>query len=103
MAIPSAPDVKKDSPYGKIHIWMRKDILVRVKVRMFDRRMQPFKEFLATDFEKVKGDAWRPNKALMRDIRRKHQTTLVVKKRTVDEAVPGQRELVNFSVDGVDL
>lgn len=85
---PSAPKVVKESPYGKSHLWMRKDNLLVIRVRHFDRKMKPLKEIELEDVRKVRGDAWRPDKTTIVDVKRKHRTVLVVTERQVDVAFP---------------
>ncbi len=88
-SVPKSGKVKKESPYGKSHIWLRKDILLGVKWRHFDRKLKPLKEVQVSDVKRVKGKAWRPNRVEIQDIQRKHRTIIIVKTR---ENAPALRE-----------
>jgi len=81
---PKSPKVKKESPYGKSHVWLRKDNLLAVRYRIFDKRMKPLKEIILEDVKNVTGDVWRADKTTLKDIQRKHRTILVVEKRKVN-------------------
>lgn len=81
---PSAEKVKKESPYGKSHIWLRKDNLFVVRYRVFDKRLKPLKEITLEDLKNVAGDVWRADKTTLVDIQRKHRTVLVIEKRKVN-------------------
>jgi len=81
-ATPKAPRVRKQSPYGRTVVWLRKDVLVMLKFRHFDRRGRPAKQILFRNWKKVSGKAWRPNLIVSTDIRRKHRTTVIVNHRS---------------------
>lgn len=86
-SLPKADKVKKQSPYGKSIIWLRKDILLGIKMRHFDRKLKPLKEVHATELKRVKGKSWRPNRVEIVDIQRKHRTVIVVSKRQIDPSM----------------
>ena len=83
-ATPSAPQVVKESPYGKTHLWMRKDNLFTVRVRAFDRKLQPLKEMRMGQLRKVSGNAWRADETTVIDVQRKHRTVLTVDERQTE-------------------
>jgi hypothetical protein len=87
-ATPARASLKKESPYGKSQLWLRKDNLALVKARYFDRSLQPLKEIVASDLVSVGGKAWRPGKIEIVDIQRKHRTTLFVKSRDLASITP---------------
>ena len=87
-ATPALASLKKESPYGKSQLWLRKDNLAVVKARYFDRALQPLKEIVASDLTKVGAKAWRPGKVEIVDIQRKHRTTLFVKSRDLAPITP---------------
>jgi hypothetical protein len=86
---PTAAKAIKESPYAMTHFWLRKDNLMLVKCRFFDKRMRPLKELVATELVAVKGGAWRANRVEMTDVVRKHRTIVMVSKRDVSDALPG--------------
>ncbi|XXF78427.1 outer membrane lipoprotein-sorting protein [Myxococcaceae bacterium GXIMD 01537] len=83
-AVPLAPNVVKESPYGKSHVWLRKDNLFAVRVRSFDRKLQPLKEMRMTQARKVSGTAWRADETSVIDVQRKHRTILTVEQRQTE-------------------
>lgn len=85
---PAVEKVKKESPYAAAHIWLRKDILMAVKVRYFDRRMRPLKEMTLSQLKAVHGDAWRADRMEIVDVVRKHRTVIVVKQRQINPTLP---------------
>jgi hypothetical protein len=86
-AVPSAEEVKKETPYGKSKWWLTKDSLLGIRLQRFDKKMKPLKEAKLTDFKQVKGDAWRGDTMTINDIQRDHRTVISVKKREL--ARPG--------------
>ena len=86
-ARPHAPKVRKESPYGKSISWLRKDNLVIVRTRQFDRQLRPWKEIHVSGWRAVSGRVWRANRVVVTDIRRRHRTVVTVNKRNVRPAV----------------
>ena len=82
-ARPSAPKVVKESPYGKTVAWLRKDNLMAVRVRSFDRKLRPLKELKLEQLERVSGQVWRAKKLTVVDVQRDHRTVIVVDRREV--------------------
>lgn len=85
---PVAARVVAESPYGKSVFFLRKDILLAVRVRFFDRALKPMKELQADGLKQVRGDAWRADRVTIVDVQRKHSTTLVVDERQVAGGIP---------------
>ena len=86
--VPKKPKVKKESPYGKSHIWLDKSTLMPVRLRHFDRRMRPLKEIRFTQRKRIVKKAWRADRATVIDVQRKHRTVLLLKKRTTKLRLP---------------
>jgi hypothetical protein len=87
-SVPEATKVKKESPYGKSHLWLRKDNLFVTRIRHFDRRMRPLKELTLEQLKNVSGDVWRADKITVVDIKRKHRTVMLVAERLVGKKAP---------------
>jgi hypothetical protein len=87
-AAPSSEKAKKESPYGKSQLWLRKDNLFVVKMRHFDKTGRPLKELKAEGLVKVQGNAWRADKLTMIDVQRNHRTVVIVNAREVLAALP---------------
>lgn len=84
---PSKAKVVKESPYGKSHIFMRKDNLFVPMVRFFDKRMRPLKELHSEDAKAVTDKAWRADKTTIFDAQRKHRTVLLIESRQVNPEI----------------
>lgn len=87
-SLPKAANVKKDSPYGKTNIWLRKDNLFPTKLQHFDRKMKPLKQLIAADLVKVTDTAWRFNRSEIVDIQRNHRTVVRITAREVNGGIP---------------
>ena len=75
--------MKKESPYGKTTIWLRKDIMYVTKMRHFSKQGDPLKEIHWKSPKKLKGKAYRGTTIELTDVKRKHRTTLVTGPRTL--------------------
>lgn len=80
-ATPRADEVVRESPYGKTTLWLRKDNLAVVRIRYFDRQLQPLKQFEARKLKAVSKTAWRADATSMLDVRRQHRTNVEVLER----------------------
>jgi hypothetical protein len=81
--VPANPAVAKDTPYGKVQVWLRKDVLVMVKQRFFDKNLKPWKEAEYGNLKAVTKEAWRPWLISLVDVQRKHRTVMTVEDRQV--------------------
>ncbi len=88
-SVPTADKVKRESPYAKTHSWLRKDNLVAVRVRNFDRRGRPAKEVVTSKLVQVGGDAWRADRVEITDVTRKHRTVIEVLSRDTTAKISG--------------
>lgn len=95
--VPTAEKVKRESPYGKTQAWLRKDNLVAVRLRNFDKRGRPSKEVTTTKLVQVAGNAWRADHVEVTDVVRKHRTVIDVISRDVTGKVPA----TTFSPQGL--
>ncbi|MBW2527191.1 MAG: outer membrane lipoprotein-sorting protein [Deltaproteobacteria bacterium] len=87
---PKSAKTKAESPYGKTIVWLRKDIFFVIRSKAFDRRGKLIKETKSEKLVKVldqRGGVWRANKAIITDLKRRHRTTLLVKKRKVNSSI----------------
>lgn len=75
---PKAEKVVKESPYGKTILWMRKDNLAVVRMRFFDRKLEPLKQMDMQKLKAVSKTAWRPDETTIVDVRRKHRTMVTI-------------------------
>jgi hypothetical protein len=79
--LPASPEVAKESPYGKLQVWLRKDILFPVRVRSFDKNLKPMKEAEFKDVKRVNGEAYQADMTTIVDVQRKHRTIITVEDR----------------------
>lgn len=82
-AIPSAPKVVKQSPYGKTMLWVRKDNYFVVRARVFDKKLAPLKQIDSSGLKQVNKLAWRADQTTVVDVTRKHRTVMTVIDREV--------------------
>lgn len=82
-SVPTAPAVVKETPYGKSQTWLRKDTLAPVRVRLFDKKLEPLKQLEFAQLVAVSKTAWRPNAVTVVDLKRKHRTVVTVLDRQV--------------------
>ncbi len=69
---------KKKYQYSKTTGWVRKDNYLMIKAVFFDKKGREFKQFKASDIEKI-GGIWTPKKLEMENIKDKHKTVLTMK------------------------
>jgi hypothetical protein len=79
--VPARPEVAKDSPYGKKQIWLRADILLPVRLRMFDRQLKPIKELTYENIKQIGPKAYEADTLTVVDVQRKHRTLVTVNER----------------------
>lgn len=87
---PKSAKTKRESPYSKTIVWLRKDILFGIRTKAFDRRGELLKETRYDRLVKVldeRGGVWRANKVVVTDLQRRHRTTLLVKRRKVNPRI----------------
>jgi hypothetical protein len=82
-ATPRADGMAKESPYGKLKVWLRKSDLFVVRVQEFDRQLQPWKELRFEEIVEVAPGVKRANRILCLDIKRKHQTAVITTSRKI--------------------
>jgi len=87
-AVPKAPKVVKESPYGKSQMWLRKDNLVVVRAKISDRRLRPLKEVVVEGLRQVRGDVWRADKMIIVDVQRQHRTVMTTTERDISYVPP---------------
>ncbi|RKH13333.1 outer membrane lipoprotein-sorting protein [Corallococcus sp. CA053C] len=85
---PARESVAKDSPYGKVQVWLRKDNLMQVRMRYFDKQLQPVKSLEGSKLTKVSDTAWRTDVMTIVDLKRKHRTVVTVDSRQVNPTLP---------------
>jgi hypothetical protein len=85
--LPADKDIEKDTAYGKIIRWIRKDILVTVKSQYFDRGGREWKLLTVPGIEKI-GDIWFQTEMVMEDVQNKHQSKMTFKDIKINQNLP---------------
>lgn len=84
-SVPTAPALVRETPYGKSQTWLRKDTLMAVRGRYFDKKLEPLKQIDFAKVVKVDKTAWRANQMTVVDLKRKHRTIVTVIEREVKD------------------
>ncbi len=66
---------EKNYMYSKKVFWVRKDVLIAIKVDYYDRQNKLMKTLTVSDIVKI-DDIWTPKKMVMNNIQKKHKTIL---------------------------
>jgi|Deesub1362B_J571_1020462.scaffolds.fasta_scaffold06429_2 hypothetical protein len=85
--LPATPQIAKDTGYGKIIRWIRKDILVTVKSLYFDRAMRPWKELTVPEVKNIAG-VWFQTHMIMKDLQTGHRSEMVFQDVKVNTGIP---------------
>ena len=84
--LPANEKIEKDTKYGKIIRWIRKDILVTIKSEYFDRGQRKWKELTVPGVEKIK-NVWFQTNMIMKDNQSGHQSQMVFKNIKADQGL----------------
>ena len=86
-AVPSTEKQKSESGYSKREIWIRKDSLLRVHVKDYDKRGEYFKVGNRRDIEEVLPGIFRPNYVEMKNLKTGHTTELTFEGRELNSGL----------------
>jgi outer membrane lipoprotein-sorting protein len=78
---------RRDSPYSRIEIDVRKDNWVPLKIQLFDKAKVLYKVLEVFQLRRIKG-RWFISKSRMNNLRDKHTTTLYLKKIEPKDDIP---------------
>jgi hypothetical protein len=79
---------RDESQYAYIHFYIDPDRLVLQKADYFNEDDERIKELVASDYQNVRDNIWRPNKMVMKDLRSERRTELRWTDRSFDEPIP---------------
>ncbi len=85
--LPVSQDIAKDTGYGKIIRWIRKDIWMTVKSEYYDRAGRLWKQLEAPKVEKISG-VWFQTDMLMKDVQNKHRSEMRFSNLQVNQNIP---------------
>ncbi len=77
----------RSSGYSKRILWIEKKHFTTLKVEFYDRRNRLIKTQKSLEFEKISGTVYRPRKILMNNIKKKHKTLTLIKKRVINKKI----------------
>jgi outer membrane lipoprotein-sorting protein len=83
-AVPATPAQAADTDYGKVKIWMRKDIYLSVKREFYDKNGTLAKFETRRKLVNVKGTFWRPYELEMQNVQAGTRTEVVIEKYALD-------------------
>jgi len=86
-AVPVTKKKLKETGYDKRQIWVRKDNLVAIQTKYWNRKNEYFKLLRAYEIVKLDQGIWRPNRIEMEDFKAKHKTILEFKDRVINAGV----------------
>jgi hypothetical protein len=96
-AVPAIEAQKKESGYSRREMWIRKDILLSVQIKYYDRKGEFFKIGIRRDIVEVAPDIYRPNFMEMKNLKTNHTTQLIFDNRRINQGIDDiiftQREL----------
>lgn len=85
-ALPTEKE-EKESGYSKRKLWVRKDIFFTVKLEYYDKKGNLIKVQENKTLKNVGGTLWRADEIIMKDLKEKHQTSLIVSSRAVNKGL----------------
>jgi len=87
--LPATPEIEKDTGYGKILRWIRKDILVTTRSLYFDRGGQKWKQLTVPAVKNISG-VWFQTDMIMRDLQTGHQSEMIFENIRVNQNIPAR-------------
>jgi len=85
--IPLNKEKAKSSAYSKRILWIGKTNFLTLKIEFYDRRKRLIKTQKSFAFENIAGTVYRPGKIIMDNLRKKHKTLTLIKKRVINQAI----------------
>ncbi len=86
---PANEQIAKDTGYGKIIRWIRKDILVTIRSEYYDRAGRLWKILEVPKIENISG-VWFQTDMVMKDVQNKHQSEMIFSDIKVNQNIPAQ-------------
>ena len=100
-AIPSDPELIKETGYSKRTLWIKKETFIAVRTDYFDKPGKLLKRQTAADLVNIAGPMWRPTTTTMENFSTSHSTIVKVEHRAFEEsAVPDDVFQERFLISG---
>ena len=87
--LPADETILKDTGYGKIIRWIRKDILMTVKSEYYDRGLRKWKTLKVPGMEKIEG-VWFQTDMKMKDVQNNHASEMQFSNLKVNQNIPAK-------------
>jgi outer membrane lipoprotein-sorting protein len=90
VALPSTEKQKKESGYNRREIWMRKDVLLMVQVKYYDKKGEFLKMQVRRDIVEAAPNLFRPNFMEMKNLKTGHTTQITFQERAINKGIPDE-------------
>jgi len=88
VALPATERQKKESGYSRREIWMRKDVLLMIQVKYYDKKGEILKVEVRKDIVEAAPNLFRPNLMEMENLRTGHSTRITFDEREINKGIP---------------
>ncbi len=85
--LPASKTIAKDTGYGKIIRWIRKDIQVTIKSEYYDRALRKWKVLTVPEVKKIAG-VWFQTDMVMEDLQNNHKSEMKFTNIKVNQNIP---------------
>ncbi len=99
-AVPGNKQKARASAYGRRLIWVDKETFVTTKAEFYDKRDRLIKVKKAFEFEQIQGAIFRPRKTVMDNLKKKHKTLTLSKKRQLNQPIENSVFSERFILSG---
>lgn len=87
--LPASEQIAKDTGYGKIIRWIRKDIWVTIRSEYYDRANRLWKVLTVPRVKDISG-VWFQTDMIMKDLQNKHQSEMIFSDIKVNQNIPAR-------------
>lgn len=88
VALPSTEKQRNESGYSRREIWMRKDVLLMVHIKYYDRKGELLKVEVREDIVEAAPNLYRPNVMQMQNLKTGHTTRITFDEREINKGIP---------------
>ena len=88
VALPATEKQKKESGYSRREIWMRKDVLLMIQIKYYDKKGEILKMEVRKGVVEPAPNLFRPNVMQIENLRTGHSTRITFGERKINEGIP---------------
>lgn len=88
VALPSTEKQKDESGYSRREIWMRKDVLLMIQIKYYDKKGGLLKIEVRKDIAEAAPNLYRPNIMEMQNLKTGHTTRITFDEREINKGIP---------------